>query len=201
MMEEKCISPQDRNDSGAYGFNFEKGLKCVLHVLDDSSTKFRCALEMSMLEDRSNYVNVSESAQDTDTGLGEADSETSPKRKSILSNPPPPIYHLSKLDQFIISAKEAISLTQDYKLKAVVAALGEGHPNVALDLSLQRNAAAVIEICSVVVPLVDSRPVVDNKKLGTLRNKEDAAPIVQVFELAGNATRDKKTRIIQAMFF
>ncbi|GJX66450.1 hypothetical protein Tco_0300793, partial [Tanacetum coccineum] len=47
-----------------------RGLKCVLHVLDDSSTKFRCALEMSMLKDHSNYINVSESAQDTDIGLG-----------------------------------------------------------------------------------------------------------------------------------
>ncbi|GJT47137.1 hypothetical protein Tco_0955852 [Tanacetum coccineum] len=35
---------------------------------------------MSMLADRSNYINVSESAQDTDVGLGEADSETLPKR-------------------------------------------------------------------------------------------------------------------------
>ncbi|GJT69792.1 putative ribonuclease H-like domain-containing protein [Tanacetum coccineum] len=43
-----------------------RGLKCVLYVLGDSSTKFRCAFEMSMLEDRSNYINVSESAQDTD---------------------------------------------------------------------------------------------------------------------------------------
>ncbi|GJR91381.1 hypothetical protein Tco_0215392 [Tanacetum coccineum] len=34
---------------------------------------------MSMLEDRSSYINVSESAQDTNVGLGEADSETSPK--------------------------------------------------------------------------------------------------------------------------
>ncbi|GJY12923.1 hypothetical protein Tco_0382232 [Tanacetum coccineum] len=41
---------------------------------------------MSMLEDRSNYINVSESAQDTDVGLGEADSETSPKRSRIQKN-------------------------------------------------------------------------------------------------------------------
>ncbi|GJR42305.1 hypothetical protein Tco_0473052 [Tanacetum coccineum] len=35
---------------------------------------------MSMLEDRSSYTNVLESAQDIDVGLGEADSETSPAK-------------------------------------------------------------------------------------------------------------------------
>ncbi|GJZ26163.1 hypothetical protein Tco_0570416 [Tanacetum coccineum] len=40
---------------------------CIRSVwLTVSSTKFRCALQMSMLEDRSSYINVSESAQDTD---------------------------------------------------------------------------------------------------------------------------------------
>ncbi|GKB59071.1 hypothetical protein Tco_0915257 [Tanacetum coccineum] len=38
---------------------------------------------MSMLEDRSSYINISESAKDTDVGLGEADSETSPKKMSM----------------------------------------------------------------------------------------------------------------------
>ncbi|GKB20276.1 hypothetical protein Tco_0854199 [Tanacetum coccineum] len=39
---------------------------------------------MSMLEDRSSYINVLESAQDTDAGLGEADSETSAKRNRLF---------------------------------------------------------------------------------------------------------------------
>ncbi|GJZ13913.1 hypothetical protein Tco_0549143 [Tanacetum coccineum] len=43
-------------------------IKYVLQVLDDSSTKFFCALQMSMLEDRSSYINVSESTQDMDVG-------------------------------------------------------------------------------------------------------------------------------------
>ncbi|GJZ15979.1 RNA-directed DNA polymerase, eukaryota, reverse transcriptase zinc-binding domain protein [Tanacetum coccineum] len=38
---------------------------------------------MSMLEDRSSYIKFSESAQDTNVGLGEADSETSSKRKQV----------------------------------------------------------------------------------------------------------------------
>ncbi|GKD18393.1 hypothetical protein Tco_1207551, partial [Tanacetum coccineum] len=56
-------------DSGATVSTSLKGIKCVLQVLDDSSTKFCYALQMSMLEDRLSYINVSESAQDTDVRL------------------------------------------------------------------------------------------------------------------------------------
>ncbi|GJV81343.1 hypothetical protein Tco_1517213, partial [Tanacetum coccineum] len=41
------------------------------------------------------------------------------------------------------------------------------------------STSAVIEIYSVVVPPVDSTSVLDDQKLRALRNKEDAAPVVQ----------------------
>ncbi|GJY43846.1 hypothetical protein Tco_0432059 [Tanacetum coccineum] len=40
---------------------------------------------MSMLEDRSNYIKVSESASETNVSLGEADLETSSKRNQVKS--------------------------------------------------------------------------------------------------------------------
>nr|GEY62662.1 choline transporter protein 1-like [Tanacetum cinerariifolium] len=52
----------------AHVFVFSWGMLYL--VLDDSSTKFRCALSMLMIEDRPSHIKVSESAQDTDVGLG-----------------------------------------------------------------------------------------------------------------------------------
>ncbi|GKA34000.1 hypothetical protein Tco_0720429 [Tanacetum coccineum] len=53
----------------------------------------------------------------------------------------------------------------DSHLDAVMAALGEDHPNIALDFSLGRNESAVIEICSVVVPPVESGPVIVKQRM------------------------------------
>ncbi|GJX33872.1 hypothetical protein Tco_0245429 [Tanacetum coccineum] len=53
----------------------------------------------------------------------------------------------------------------DNMIEAVVAALGEDYPNIALDFSLRRNESVVIEICSVVVPPVDSSPVTVKQRM------------------------------------
>ncbi|GKA19011.1 RNA-directed DNA polymerase, eukaryota, partial [Tanacetum coccineum] len=53
----------------------------------------------------------------------------------------------------------------DITSEAVTAALGEDHPNRALNLGLRRNEAVVIDRCIVVVPPLYNMPVINNQRM------------------------------------
>ncbi|GKD01429.1 integrase, catalytic region, zinc finger, CCHC-type containing protein [Tanacetum coccineum] len=139
---------------------------------------------MSMLEDHSSYINVLESAQDMDVGLGEADLETSggrgvkEKRVSTTDKSAKASKHVNINDEFMVMEVQSPSVDQT---NAVKTSGGSYPPLPTHGTTLSRNTPGKGNVIDVFVLVESIRAISErfvNTACGFFLGKRVAYPVV-----------------------